>query len=159
MKKRFLKTALRSLLSWKWAAWPFKQETCDLLDSLQRCAASLLWPLSRNQDEPTVAFWERQRKDTRTLVKDIGLWSEEYARSVSAWGAHVRRNHSATWCLPLLEWKGKTWLEGLRSGYRDRWQSVIDHSLSMTGTRDKRGRPPRRWETGESLAAAMIAGG
>lgn len=156
VKLRFLKTALRALLTWKWASWSYTNAFCERLDSLQRMCVSLLWPLEREFRESSEAFWDRQRRDSRALVRDVGVWSEEWGLAILSWDAHIKRNHADSWCLPILNFRNETWLATIRHAFDIQWPSLGRHRTSRTNSRCKRGGPPLKWGQGRDRAHAKV---
>ena len=155
-----MNTCVKSVASWKWASWVYTQKGADTLDSFQKCLCSHLWRIEPLSDEGYIPYLERQRRNSKLVSRDLGLWSEDWAGSVVAWWDHVSRNRCEGWSKPISAWNTSTWLDQQRAQWAPTFPSYGIGKRNRTGTRLLTGGPSRRWAEGAIIAeAAAIASG
>ena len=158
-KAKFLKTCVRSILSWRWASWPYLAHTAKVLEGFQRDLCSLLWRVTPQPGESYLAAMTRQHSDSKLVARELGDWSDSWAVGVAGWHNHVVRNTASSFCLPLLRWNGQSWIQQQRQNFEDMFPSLASTARTITRTRLTQGRPPKRWqacaERAGEIAVAM----
>lgn len=95
--------------------------------------------------------WRRRRGRILGLhVVEEGRWSTHVAYKVCTWYNHVLRDHSRSWCAPLLEWRGSSWLAARRLSLGS---SAFGGKLDL---REGAGSPGIRFEDGVQLARQVL---
>ena len=154
-KTRFLKACVRSILSWRWASWPFLAHTAKVLDGFHRDLCSLLWRVTPQPGESYLAAMSRQHSDSKLVAHELGDWSDSWAVGVSQWHNHIVRNTAGSFCLPLLKWNSPTWVQQQRDSFASFFPSLAAGARTITGTRLVQGRPPQRWQTCAQRAGSI----
>ena len=160
-KASLLQRTVVAKFAWKLSRWPFQKTVAVELDALQCRMVCYLLKCPRLAHESIDSYCRRRARDARNLCKQVGFWSELWAKRVVDWNDHVQRggayNHI---CFPLVNFKNEQWLMHRRAFWVPTDSSSTRNTLlaGRTGTRNNIGRPQTRWAHGVVLAKEVMAG-
>ena len=96
------------------------------------------------------AFCDRRRLESTALAKEMGLWSHQWARSVTNWSEHVKRAHdSKGWSQHAVFCHDSEWIALRR---------LLHHKPGRhdTSTYCCKGGPAKRWRYGVVSAQKLV---
>ena len=157
-KIRLIDRAVTSNASFRWSRWPPQKLLANQVDRIQTKMFLIVQNLRPQPGEDLIAWNRRRWKAAHKLVNSSGLWSQKWFGRVVKWHEHVCR-HPEFVIHPLLEWRGKEWLQERRQSLLPllpRGLSSLSMFAGRTGTRCTAGRVHRRWHDGYDYAKECI---
>ena len=146
----FVRNSLMSIMSWRWARWPYQKCIAMKLDSVQAHFLQILFPVIPIPEESADAFFGRKRLQAGRLATKMGRFSAFWAGSTKSWNNHLcNADFERSWSSQINSVMSFNRLENLRiansrAGKRDR-----------TGTRATNGHVHTRWCEGLEAARAI----
>ena len=98
---QLLRRAVVPVLRFRWTRWPFAVTRANELDALQKQMLVILVDMRFETGDSVSGFFIRRGRRVAALQRQMGKWSDEWARAVMSWDSHVSRERNSQ-CWPAL---------------------------------------------------------
>ena len=145
---------LMPIVTYRWSRWPYHEKRAGQLDKLQRDLIKMCMRRKKRKDQTKEEFHLQVMQEASRRAKEVGKWSERWAKDVLKWHAHCSRGHSNAWSHHVEGWRSQQWMQARRQ-YFDR--ETKEHGTRYaTNTGATRVVPRTRWEEGVAKAEEKL---